>query len=136
MFGGQVEELLCYLTKNAISKDSTEIRKAADVARGRYLKTRPSSYDTDLLEFDGSRGTTTSVMSSSISIFCSSGCSLDSGNISPMSGSNSTPSSTLESSSQSSQSSRSSLKTTPTKINNMSSGFSTHQNTEVLFTFV
>lgn len=132
MLSGQVEELLCNLTKNAISKDSTEIRKAADAARGRYLKTRPSSYDTDLLEFDGSRGTTTSVMSSSMSIFCSSGNSFEGGNISPMSASNSTPSSTLESSSQSSQSSCSSLKTFPTKDSNMSSGFSTYQNTEVL----
>ena len=35
MLSGQVEELLCNLTKNAISKDSTEIRKAADAARGR-----------------------------------------------------------------------------------------------------
>ena len=92
------------------------------------MKSRPDNYDTDLLEFDGSRGTTTSVLCSSISIFCSSGSSLESGYISPMSGSNSTPSSAVETSSESSLSSS---KTSATKMSNMTSDFHTHQNIEV-----
>ena len=88
IFCRQVEQLLFYVTRNAISKDNVESKKVADINRGCYLKSRPENYDTDLFAFDGSLGTTTSIMSSSIAIICSTGLSsssVGSGSVSRMS---------------------------------------------------
>ena len=117
----QVEQLLFYVTRNAISRDNVEPRKVADVNRGCYLKSRPENYDIDLLAFDGSLGTTTSIFSSSIAIFCSTGLSsssVRSGSVSQM-----TTSSPCYAMNSSNESFLSSSKTSETMDSNMTIDF-------------